>query len=83
MDEGSDVQLCFWDSSKAFGVVYHQIVSTKLADLGIPHKMVTWIRNFLGARKFQVHIGNALFNEFLAPSVVLAGLSLTHSYDSS
>lgn len=50
MDLGSDINLWFLDFSKAFDVVKHQIICTKLPALGASDHMITWIRSIHAAR---------------------------------
>ena len=46
------------DYTKAFDIINHQILMTKLENLGVPDILLKWIAAFLTNRKQQVKIGN-------------------------
>lgn len=54
----------FIDIQKAFDMVWHDGLLTKLYDMGINGHMFNWISNFLSNRTFQVCVGSALSETF-------------------
>ena len=54
LDQGSDVDVLLFDYSKAFDVVNHQVLLSKLFLIGIRNPLLGWIGDFLTGRKMQV-----------------------------
>ena len=50
----------FLDMEKAYDMVWQTGLLIKLRNMGIGGKILTWIRNFISNRTFQVRIGNVL-----------------------
>ena len=59
LDEGYAIDLILFDFSKAFDVVSHTILLTKLDHLGIHRNLIAWIENFLIGRNMTVAVGNS------------------------
>jgi hypothetical protein len=55
---GQDVRALFLDYSKAFDLIDHNILMTKLGSLGVPPLILKWICSFLCERKQQVRTSN-------------------------
>ena len=54
------VDLVFFDYSKAFDKVCHNILLDKLADVGLNQQLIRWIEQFLVARRMRVLVnGNS------------------------
>ena len=51
-----DFVMIFLDFSRAFDVVNHSIMLTKLQMLGIGGKLLSWIREFLSGRTMSVKV---------------------------
>ena len=58
VDAGNMVDVIFLDFSKAFDVVSHDILVTKLSALGFGDQLVSWIREFLTSRYMYVGVGS-------------------------
>ena len=59
LDEGYMVDIIFFNFSKAFDVVNHFLLLTKLRALGISETILTWIKHFLCGRKMQVLVSGS------------------------
>ena len=57
VDAGGTVEVVYLDLSKAFDVVNHQLLLTKLNELGFSRKVLGWIEVFLVGRKMCVSVG--------------------------
>ena len=60
VDAGSTVDLILFDYSKAFDVVSHKVLISKLHLLGIDGQLLSWIESFLSDRKMQVSVKGCL-----------------------
>ena len=58
LDEGSIVQVCYLDFSKAFDSVSHCLLKYKLRSFGIVGRAMEWISQFLTNRTFNVKVGD-------------------------
>lgn len=76
IDDGDDIDLCFFDFSKAVDIANHRIICAMLDAIGVSSQVVRLIQSFLENGSFQVSI-NDLFSEEPA---VLKTLSLGHYY---
>ena len=54
LDEGYMVDLILFDFSKAFDLVNHDILLTKLSRIGIGGSVLLWIREFLRGKWWSV-----------------------------
>ena len=54
MDQGNDVDVLYFDYRKAFDVVNHKVLLTKLSLIGICNPLLGWIKDFLTGRKMKV-----------------------------
>ena len=54
VDNGGTVDVIYFDYSKAFDVVNHEILLTKLRSIGIKGEILAWISSFLTDRTLQV-----------------------------
>ena len=63
VDSGSIVDLVLFDYSKAFDVVCHIVLLTKLQSIGINGQILSWISSFLTDRKMQVSVKSS-FSSF-------------------
>ena len=59
LDSGDVIDLVLFDFSKAFDVVNHDVLLTKLWCLGIRGRLWHWIDSFLRGRKMYVSVGGA------------------------
>ena len=59
LDEGNAVDLILFDFAKAFDVVSHSILLTKLHWLGIDRVLIAWIEDFLTGRSMTVAVGDS------------------------
>lgn len=70
IDRGVQIDAVFLDFRKAFDVVSHSLLLTKLSYLGIPSRLLGWIQDYLYARRQRV-----LINGVTSQSVqVLSGV---------
>ena len=60
----SNVHACFIDVSKAFDSVNHDILLTKLSNLGIPNRIVEVIGNWYSNQYVKVKYANCFSNEW-------------------
>ena len=56
VDDGKLVDVILFDYSKAFDVVNHEILLTKLCHVGIDGHILAWISSFLSQRSMQVSV---------------------------
>ena len=56
LDDGNDVQMIFFDISKAFDRVWHNGLLFKLEHIGICGNLIDWFKNYLSGRKQRVVI---------------------------
>ena len=54
LDEGHGIDVIFLDYKKAFDTVPHKRLLVKLKQLGLPVKVIAWIRDFLTGRQMRV-----------------------------
>ena len=59
LDSGSSVDVAFLDFSKAFNVVSHKHLATKLKAHGIDGHALGWIKSFLKGRRQRVVVGGS------------------------
>ena len=57
---GHYLRACFLDFSKAFDRIDHNIVITKLIDLGVRRSIIPWICSFLSNRRQCVELGQCV-----------------------
>jgi hypothetical protein len=55
---GHHVRILFCDYSKAFDLVNHNLIFTKLHDVGVPEYLLHWFASFLFNRKQVVRLSN-------------------------
>lgn len=58
LDKGYNVDLILFDFSKAFDVVCHDILISKLMSIGITGTLLNWIKDFLYNRKMSVAVSH-------------------------
>ena len=73
LDEGVVIDAIIIDFSKAFDLVPHDRVLTKVAALGVDSRVVVWVREFLVGRTQRVRVGGQLSKEVKATSGVPQG----------
>ena len=54
------LRICFLDFAKAFDRIGHNMVISKLLDLGVRRSLVPWIINFLSNRRHRVKLGDII-----------------------
>ena len=59
---GTFVRVLFIDYSKAFDLINHELLITKLVDVGLPAHLVRWLAAFLINRQQVVKIGDVVSN---------------------
>ena len=57
---GHYLRACFLDSSKAFDRIDHNIVITKMINLGVRPSIIPWICSFLSSRRQCVRLGRCM-----------------------
>ena len=70
LDSGYFCDLILFGFMKAFDVVNHQILLTKLSSIGIGHPLLGWIADFLTNRTTQVAVSSSCSS----PTTVLSGV---------
>ena len=78
LDEGVVIDAIIIDFSKAFDLVPHDRVLTKLAALGVDSRVVVWVREFLVGRTQRVRVGRQLSKEGKVTSVCRKGAFWAH-----
>jgi len=73
LDDGDKIDAIIVDFSKAFGLVPHDRLLTKIANSGVDSKVVVWIREFLLGRTQRVRVGGQLSEEVRVTSCVPQG----------
>ena len=56
LDDHKDIQLIFFDISKAFDKVWHKGLLFKMESIGIKHSLLNWFQDYLHLRKQRVVI---------------------------
>jgi hypothetical protein len=57
---GRHLRICFLDFAKAFDRIGHNVVISKLLELGVRRSLVPWIINFLSNRRHRVKLGDII-----------------------
>lgn len=70
LDEGSCVDVVYFDFCKAFDKVPHDLLLHRLQVVGIHPRITLWIKAFLSDRFFMVRVNPS----FSAPRRVLSGV---------
>jgi hypothetical protein len=78
LDNGSRIDAVIIDFSKAFDLVPHDGLLTKIAASEVDPRIVIWIREFLLGRTQRVRVGGQLSEEVIATSGVPQGSVLGH-----
>jgi len=73
LDNGHKIYAIIVDFSKAFDLVPHGRLLTKIANSGVDSRIVVWIRGFLLGRTQRVRVGGQLSAEVRVKSVVPQG----------
>jgi hypothetical protein len=73
LDNGDRIDAIIIDFSKAFDLVPHGQLLTKIANSGVDSRVVVWIREFLLCRTRRVRVGRHLSEEVRVNSGVLQG----------
>jgi len=73
LDNGDKIDDIIVDFSKAFDLVPHGRLLTKIANYGIDSRVVVWIREFLLGRTQRVRVGGQLSAEVRVTSGVPQG----------
>jgi len=73
LDEGVGTDAIITDFSKAFDLVPHYRLFTKLATSGVDSKVAVWVREFLVGRTQRVRVGGKLSKEVKVTSGVPQG----------
>jgi len=60
LDNGDKIVAIIVDFSKAFDLVPHDRLLTKIANSGVNSRVVVWIREFLLGRTHRVRVGGQL-----------------------
>jgi len=77
LDNGDKIDAIIVDFSKAFDLVPHGRLLTKIANSGVDSRVVVWIREFLLGRTQRVRVGGQLSAEIRVMSGVLQGSVLS------
>ena len=74
---GSSVRTILFDYRKAFDLIDHKILITKLSTLNLPHSIINWIIDFLTNRQQRTKLAEGCVSEWgLVPSGVPQGTKL-------
>ena len=73
LDNGDKIDAIIIDFSKAFDLVPHGLLLTKIANSGVDYRVVVWIREFLLGRTQRVRVGGQLSAEVRVTSGVPQG----------
>jgi len=73
LDNGDRIDAIVVDFSKAFDLVPHGRLLTKIANSGVDARVVVWIREFLLGRTQRVRVGGHLSEEIRVTSGVPQG----------
>jgi len=76
LDNGDKIDAIIVDFSKAFDLVPHGRLLTKIANSGVDSRVVVWIREFLLGRTQRVRVGGQLSAEVRVTSSVPQGIVL-------
>ena len=60
---GKNMDVLYLDFSKAFDIVDHSVLLSKLKSKGFGGKLLSWLRSFLENRKQRVRVGQTLSEE--------------------
>jgi hypothetical protein len=60
LEDGGNAEVVYLDFSKAFDLVDHGILLTKLSKMGVRGTLLKWIASFLQGRNQAVRVGSAL-----------------------
>ena len=63
VDNGDRIDAIIIDFSKAFDLVPHGRLLTKIANSGVDSRVIVWIREFLLGRTQRVRVGGQLSEE--------------------
>lgn len=77
LEEGKQVDVVFFDFSKAFDKIQHGLLLEKLRQIGLDETLIAWIESFLTNRSFRVKINSSLSSSRLAPCGVPQGSVLS------
>lgn len=70
LDQGKNVDIIYFDFTKAFDKVPHFELTQKLSFVGLHHRIVAWIGAFLENRTFSVRVNRS----FSKPRVITSGV---------
>ena len=73
LDNGDKIDALIVDFSKAFDLVPHGRLLTKIANSGVDSKVVVWIRKFILGRTQRFSVGGQLYEEVRVKSGVPQG----------
>ena len=73
LEEGIGIDAIILEFPKAFDLVYHDRLFTKLAASGVDSRIIVWLGDFLVGRTYRVREGGKLFKEVKVTSVVPQG----------
>ena len=59
----ASVRVIFFHFKKAFDLIDHRILVTKLGTYNIPDAVISWITGFFTSRKQRVKLGHDYFSE--------------------
>jgi hypothetical protein len=70
LDEGAMTDAVLIDFSKAFDLVPHDRLLTKITAAGVDSRVVVWVREFLSRRSQRIRVGGQLSEEVTVTSGV-------------
>jgi hypothetical protein len=76
MESGFQVDSLYYDFSKAFDRVDHQLLLFKLSKLGLQSNIIVWLRSYMQGRTQRVRLNDSLSNDILVTSGVPQGSHL-------
>jgi hypothetical protein len=72
-DQGHASHCIFFDITKAFDKIPHDLLTSSLIESGVPGPLLAWILSFLNRRSFQVRVGDSYSSTIRVTSGVPQG----------
>lgn len=76
LNTNKQVDVLYTDFSKAFDVVDHSILVSKLDNFGLPVNLIEWLKSYLSNRRQYVNYGHVQSNKYVVNSGVPQGSHL-------
>lgn len=73
LEQGSNVEVLFLDFSKAFDLIDHSVLLSKLASLGVGGNLLRWIASYISGRRQRVRVDGKLSDWVTTTSGIAQG----------